>query len=57
MGKQNLYDFKAEIRFNDKIRFSKQKLGFKAIYLEEKDSLAHLTFFLMSMDIQHLLKA
>ena len=45
MGKQNLYDFKAEILFNNKIRFSEQKLGFKAIYLEEKDSSQTPNFF------------
>ena len=32
MGNQNLYDFKAEIRFNNQIRFSEQKLGFKATH-------------------------
>ena len=45
MGKQNLYDFKAEIRLNNRIRFSEQKLGFKAIYLEEKDSSQSPNFF------------
>ena len=45
MGKQNLYDFKAEIKFNNQTRFSKQKLGFKAIYLEEKDSSKSPNFF------------
>ena len=45
MGNQNLYDFKAEIRLNNQIRFSEQKLGFKAIYLEEKDSSQSPNFF------------
>ena len=45
MGKQNLYDFKAEIRLNNQVRFSEQKLGFKAIYLEEKDSTYSPNFF------------
>ena len=38
MGQQHLYDFKAEILFNNLTRITEQKLGFKAIYLEEKDA-------------------
>ena len=56
MGQQHLYDFKAEILFNNLTRITEQKLGFKAIYLEEKDANTHPIFILMSMDIQHLLK-
>ena len=44
-GKANLYEFKAEIRFNNQTRFSEQKLGFKAIHLEEKDSSQSPNFF------------
>ncbi len=45
IGKQNLYDFKAEVEFNNKTIFLNQKLGFKAIYLETKDSLHSPNFF------------
>ena len=45
MGKQNLYDFKAEVEFNNKTIFLNQKLGFKAIYLETKDTLHSPNFF------------
>ena len=56
MGQQHLYDFKAEILFNNLTRITEQKLGFKAIYLEEKTLITHPIFILMSMDIQHLPK-
>ena len=45
LGEQKLYDFKAEIKFNNQTRFSKQKLGFKAIFLESKDSSHSPNFF------------
>tara|TARA_B100001094_G_scaffold332612_1_gene405445 strand:- start:68 stop:2692 length:2625 start_codon:yes stop_codon:yes gene_type:complete len=45
MGEQNLYDFKAEIRFNNHIRILDQKIGFKAIYLQEKDATQSPNFY------------
>ena len=45
MGEQYLYDFKAEIRLNNQTRISEKKLGFKAIYLEEKDSTQSPNFY------------
>lgn len=45
MGEQYLYDFNAEIQFNNAVSSSDQKLGFKTIYLETKDSTLSPNFF------------
>ena len=45
MGEQYLYDFNAEIQFNNAVSSSGQKLGFKTIYLETKDSTLSPNFF------------
>jgi len=45
LGEQNLYDFKAEIRFKNQTRISEQKIGFKAIFLEVKDSTQSPNFY------------
>ena len=45
MGEQYLYDFNAEIQFNNAVSSSGQKLGFKTIYLETKDSTLSPNFY------------
>ena len=42
---QNLYDFKAEIQFNNGISSIEEKLGFKAIFLEVKDTTQSPNFY------------
>jgi beta-mannosidase len=45
LGEQNLYDFKAEIQFNNRTSSVEEKLGFKAIFLEVKDTTQSPNFY------------